>query len=196
MKQVILKGGQACVEEVPAPVVRPGQVLVEVAYSLISAGTERAAIERSGMNLVQRALTQRDRVQQVLDYARDRGVRTAVSMARARLEAGSRPGYSCAGWVLCAGEGVDGFQPGDRAACAGAGYAVHAEVVAVPRNLVVRVPQACSLRDAASATVGAIALQGVRRADVRLGETVAVIGLGLVGQLVVQLLKASGCRQR
>lgn len=194
MKQVILQAGQAHVEQVPSPCAQAGQVLVEVAYSLISAGTERAALERSGMNPVQRALAQRDRVQQVLDYARDRGVRTAVSMVRAKLKAGSKPGYSCSGRVVSAGAKVDDLQPGDRVACAGAGYAVHAEIVAVPRNLVARIPRACSLRDAASATVGAIALQGVRRADLRLGETVAVIGLGLVGQLTVQLLKASGCR--
>jgi predicted dehydrogenase/threonine dehydrogenase-like Zn-dependent dehydrogenase len=146
------------------------------------------------MNLAQRALAQRDRVQQVLDYARDRGVRTTVSMVRAKLAAGSKPGYSCAGRVVMVGAGVGDLQPGDRVACAGIGYAVHAEVVAVPRNLVVYVPQGCSLRDAASATVGAIALQGVRRADVRLGETVAVVGLGLLGQLTVQMLKAAGCR--
>ena len=194
MKQVILQAGQAHVEQVPSPCAQAGQVLVEAAYSLISAGTERAALERSGMNPVQRALAQRDRVQQVLDYARDRGVRTAVSMVRAKLKAGSKPGYSCSGRVVSAGAKVDDLQPGDRVACAGAGYAVHAEIVAVPRNLVARIPRACSLRDAASATVGAIALQGVRRADLRLGETVAVIGLGLVGQLTVQLLKASGCR--
>jgi predicted dehydrogenase/threonine dehydrogenase-like Zn-dependent dehydrogenase len=194
MRQVVLKEGQACLEEVPVTTLQPGQVLVEVAYSLISAGTERAALERSGMNLMQRALAQKDRVAQVLDYARDRGVRTAFSMVRAKLEAGSKPGYSCAGRVVSVGRDVDGLETGDQVACAGAGYAVHAEVVAVPRNLVVGVPKACSLRDAASATIGAIALQGVRRADVRLGETVAVIGLGLVGQLTVQLLKASGCR--
>jgi predicted dehydrogenase/threonine dehydrogenase-like Zn-dependent dehydrogenase len=194
MRQVILKGGRARLEEVPAPALQPGHALVEVAYSLISAGTERAALERSGMNLAQRALAQRDRVRQVLDYARDRGVHTAISMARAKLVAGSKPGYSCAGRVVAVGANVDELQPGDRVACAGAGYAVHAEVVAVPRNLVARVPQGCSLREAASATVGAIALHGVRRADVRLGETVAVVGLGLLGQLAVQMLKAAGCR--
>ncbi len=194
MRQVILKDGQARLEEVPVPALQPGQVLVEAAYSLISAGTERAALERSGMNLAQRALAQRERVRQVLDYARDRGARTAVSMVRSKQAAGSKPGYSCKRKFVADGEGIDDLQPGDRVACAGAGYAVHAEVVAVPRNLVARVPQGCSLREAASTTVGAIALQGVRRADVRLGETVVVIGLGLLGQLAVQMLKAAGCR--
>ncbi|MDM8529150.1 bi-domain-containing oxidoreductase [Anaerolineales bacterium HSG24] len=194
MKQIILKKGQAVLQEIPAPIAQEGEVIVEVAYSLISAGTESAALQRSGMSLPQRALAQRERVQQVVDYARDRGVGTTISMVRAKLEAGSKPGYSASGYVVMVGKEVNNFQVGDRVACAGAGLAVHAEIIAVPRNLVVTVPEDCSLKDAASTTVGAIALQGVRRADLRLGETVAVVGLGLLGQITVQLLKASGCQ--
>ena len=103
-------------------------------------------------------------------------------------------GYSCAGIVIECGSGITGFKAGDRVACAGAGKANHSEVVSIPQNLAVHVPQGCDLESAASATLGAIAIQGIRRADVRFGEFVAVVGLGLIGQLTIQLLKVAGCR--
>ncbi len=151
-------------------------------------------VEAGGANLLNTARQRPDLVKQVLDKARREGVAATVQAVRSRIDVAIPLGYSCAGTVVEVGPGLLGFQPGDRVACAGAGQANHAELVAVPRNLSVPVPDAVSLEDAAFVTVGAIALQGVRIADVRVGEAVVVIGLGLVGQLTVQLLKAAGCR--
>jgi len=190
----LIRRGQVTVENVPAPLVESGHVLVEVAYSLISAGTEISSVESSGKSLVKRALEQPDKVKQVLEHLRIQGIQKTVAKVQGQLDGGRPTGYSCSGIVSQVSEGVEGIHPGDRVACAGAGIANHAEIVLVPRNLVVKVPDGCDLRDAASVTLGGIAMQGVRRADPRLGEIVAVIGLGLVGQLTVQLLKAAGCR--
>lgn len=194
MQQVLIRRGQVNVEQVPAPLVEPGHVLVEVAYSLISSGTETAGVTQSGKSLLQRAVEEPQRLQKLLDHLKAQGVAKTVTKVRGQLEQSTPSGYSCSGIVVQTGAGVDDLQPGDRVACAGAGIANHAEIVLAPRNLVVKVPDGCELRDAASVTLGAIAMQGVRRADPRLGETVAVIGLGLLGQLTVQLLKAAGCR--
>ncbi len=194
MRQVLIQRGQVTVENVPAPIVEEGHVLVEVAYSLISAGTEISSVENSGKSLVKRALEQPDRVLKVIDYLRQQGIQKTVAKVMGQASGASPTGYSCSGVVIQVGKGVEGFHPGDRVACAGAGMANHAEIVLVPSNLVVKVPDGCDLKDAASVTLGAIAMQGVRRADPRLGEIVAVIGLGLLGQLTVQLLKAAGCR--
>ncbi len=194
MRQVLIRRGQVTVENVPAPLVGRGHVLVEVAYSLISAGTEISSVESSGKSLVKRALEQPDKVKQVLEHLRRQGIQKTVAKVKGQLDGGRPTGYSCSGIVIQVAEGVEGIYPGDRVACAGAAIANHAEIVLVPRNLVVKVPGGCDLKAAASVTLGAIAMQGVRRADLRLGEIVAVIGLGLVGQLTVQLLKAAGCR--
>ena len=194
MRQVLIRRGQIDVAEIPAPLVEPGHLLVEVAYSLISAGTEMTGVQGSGKSLAQRVLQQPDKVIQVLQYLRERGIQRTVAKVRGQLDAGHPTGYSCAGVVIQVGAGITDIRPGDRVACAGAGLANHAEIVLVPRNLVVKVPDDCDLKAAASVTLGAIALQGVRRADPRLGEIVAVIGLGLLGQLTVQLLKAAGCQ--
>jgi len=194
MRQVLIRRGQVTVENVPAPLIEDGHVLVEVAYSLISAGTEISRVESSGKSLLRRALEQPDKMKQVLDHLRRQGIQKTIAKVQGQLGSGSPTGYSCSGIVIRVGGGVTDIQPGDRVACGGAGIANHAEIVLAPRNLVVKVPEGCDLRAAASVTLGAIAMQGVRRADPRLGEIVAVIGLGLLGQLTVQLLKAAGCR--
>ena len=198
MKQVILRNGQAVVEEVPAPALLSGGVLVQVAFSCISPGTETATLSTSevkmGVGLIRSALRHPEKVRQVIASVKTRGFRATKALVQGRLGFGSAVGYSCAGIVAEVDEGVESFRPGDRVACAGAGYANHAEAVVVPQNLTVAVPPAVDLAAAATATLGAIALQGVRRAQPTLGETVGVIGLGLVGQLTVQLLKAAGCR--
>lgn len=193
MKQVLIRRGQVMVENVPAPVVEPGHVLVEVAYSLISAGTEISNVQSSGKSLIQRGLEQPDKVLKVLNQLRSQGIEKTVARVRGQLDAGMPTGYSCSGVVVQVGRDVTDLQPGERVACAGAGIANHAEMVLAPRNLLVKVPDGCDLKAAASVTLGAIAMQGVRRADPRLGESVAVIGLGLLGQITVQLLKAAGC---
>src|SRR5919199_868640 len=197
MKQVLQyrRSGATRVVEVPAPLTPPGGVLVHNAWSLISPGTERMLVEAGGANLVSTALRRKDLVKQVVDKAARDGIGATVEAVRSRLDVAIPLGYSCAGTVLEVGPHArDAFSEGDRVACAGAGQANHAEVVAVPRHLAVQIPEAVSLEDAAFVTVGAIALQGIRVADVRLGEACVVIGLGLVGQLTVQLLRAAGCR--
>lgn len=194
MKQVLIKKGNVIVEEVPAPALDDNSVLVETAYSLISAGTEMSNVALSGKSLMRQALEQPQRVWKAIEMVRQHGAARTLSTIRGLTGNAVPSGYSCSGVVLQVGANVQGIRPGIRVACAGAGKANHAEIVAVPRNLVVEVPEGCDLRDAASVTLGAIAMQGVRRADPRLGEIVAVIGLGLIGQITVQLLKASGCR--
>lgn len=197
MKQVLQyrRSGATRVIDVPAPLTADGGVLVQTAWSLISPGTERMLVEAGGSNLINTARQRPDLVKQVIDKAARDGIVATVEAVRSRLDVAIPLGYSCAGTVLDVGSRASShFAVGDRVACAGAGQANHAEIVAVPRNLTVRVPDAVSLADAAFVTVGAIALQGVRIADVRLGEACVVIGLGLVGQLTVQLLKAAGCR--
>jgi predicted dehydrogenase/threonine dehydrogenase-like Zn-dependent dehydrogenase len=194
MKQLLIKGGEIIVEQVPAPVVEAGHVLVDVRYSLISAGTEMSALESSGRSLVGKALEQPERVKKLWDHLRTQGLHKTIAKLQSKVSQPVPVGYSCSGRVIEVGAGINDLRPGDRVACAGSGLANHAEVVQVPRNLVVNVPDGCDLRDAASVTLGAIAMQGVRRADPRLGEVVVVTGLGLLGQITVQLLKAAGCR--
>ena len=184
MKQVLQyrRSGATRVVEVPAPLTPDGGILVQNQWSLISPGTERMLVEASGSNLLNTARQRPDLVRQVLDKAARDGIGATFEAVRSRLDVAIALGYSCAGTVLDVGPRVqDKFQKGDRVACAGAGQANHAEVVAVAANLAVRVPDRVSLDEAAFVTVGAIALQGVRIADIRIGETCVVIGLGLVG---------------
>ncbi len=196
MKQILqnLKTGAVTVTDVPAPVVRPGFVMVRTAASLISAGTERMTVEAGQRSLMGRAFDQPALVKQVIQKARTEGVLNTIDAVRSKLESLVALGYSAAGTVIEVGEGVTEFHSGDRVACAGVGYASHAEVLAVPKNLCVGLPEPVSFDAAAFSTLGAIALQGVRLSEPTLGESVAVIGLGLIGQLAVQLLRANGCR--
>jgi polar amino acid transport system substrate-binding protein len=185
--------GAIQVEDVPEPVAQPGWVVVRNRYSLISAGTERGKIDLGRKSLVGKARARPDLVRKVVARARVEGPAAAFAVARERLDTLSPLGYSSAGIVVTVGAGVDGLSPGDRVACGGGSWANHAEVVAVPKNLVARVPAGASLEAAAYATVGAIALHGMRQAEASIGERVGVIGLGLVGQLAVRLLVAAGC---
>jgi len=196
MKQVLQqpRTGEVIVTEVPAPQLTPGCVLVRMAASLVSAGTERAVSEFASKSLLQKARARPDLVRVVLDKVRRDGVVPAVQAVRARLEQPTALGYSSAGTVVGVGEGVRDLAVGDRVACAGAGYAVHAEVACVPRLLAAKIPEGVSFEQAAFTTVGAVALHGIRQAEVRLGDIVAVVGLGLLGQLTVQVLNAAGCQ--
>src|SRR4030042_222533 len=194
MKQVLIHRGLIKVENGPSPLIEPGHVLVEVAYSLISTGTELNALESQGQSLLKKGLEQREKVAKVWEFLRNQGIQKTVAQIKGQIDKINTIGYSCSGIVIQVGVGITDLKPGDRVACAGSEIANHAEIVLVPRNLIVRVPDGCDLRDAASVTLGAIAMQGVRRADPHLGEIVAVIGLGLLGQIPVQLLKAAGCR--
>ncbi len=195
MKQVLqnLKTGETVVAEVPTPQPRPGTVLVRTAASLVSAGTERMVVDFARKSLIGKARSRPDLVRQVLDKARREGLLTTAEAALNRLDQPMPLGYSSAGTVVALGEGVTGFQVGDRVACAGGGYAVHAEYAVVPVNLLARLPDGLDFEQAAFVTLGAIALHGFRLADVQVGARVAVIGLGLLGLLSVGLAQAAGC---
>jgi predicted dehydrogenase/threonine dehydrogenase-like Zn-dependent dehydrogenase len=196
MKQVLIRGGRIAVQEMPVPRCGKGEVLVRTAFSLISAGTETATVSQSAPEPAGKVWLRRaKKLGEVARMLARRGVSETRSAVAARLEGPSLvTGYSLAGQVLQVGDSVLDLAPGDRVACAGAASAHHAEIVAVPRNLTVPLPGGMPLEQGALATVGAIALQGVRQADARLGEIVFVLGLGLLGQMTVALLRASGCR--
>lgn len=196
MKQVLqnYRTGELLLEDVPAPQIPARGVLVKNHFSVISAGTERMKLEQAEMSLLQKARARPDQVKKVLESVRTKGVMETMAKVRDRLDSLTPLGYSSAGVVVGAGVAAGEFQVGDRVACAGAGYANHAEFVSVPRNLTVSIPDPVPLEHAALATLGAISLQGLRQANVAVGEAVAVIGLGLLGQLTVQLLRAAGCR--
>lgn len=196
MKQVVqnFKTGELKVEELPPPVLRPGGVLVRTAYSLISAGTERTTVATAQSSLIGKARQRPDLVKQVLDSVRREGLVNTYEKVMARLETVKALGYSTAGTVIEVGEGVTSFRVGDQVACAGAGYASHAEINFIPENLCTLLPAGVPLDYAAYTTLGAIAMQGIRQAKVQLGENVIVIGLGLIGQLTIQMLVAAGCR--
>src|SRR6516165_8157650 len=201
MRQLLqnINTGKAVVVEVPAPRPGAGEVLVRVSASLVSAGTERMVVEFAEKNILQKAAARPDLVRQVLNKASREGILSTISSVRNRLDTDMALGYSNAGEVLEVGPDVSEFKVGDRVACAGGGYAVHAEVVRVPKNLVAKIPSPSLPRaeidfeEAAFTTIGAVGLQGLRLAHLQLGETVAVVGLGLIGLLVVQLVRAAGC---
>jgi polar amino acid transport system substrate-binding protein len=196
MKQVVqsLKSGAVTVADVPPPIAGDRFVLVANTASVISAGTEKTKIDMGKKSLLGKAAARPDLVRQVVKKLQTDGFAKTLQTVRARMDAPGPLGYSSAGRVVALGADVPGLQPGDRVACAGAGYANHAEVVAVPRNLVARIPETVSDEQAAFATIGSIALQGLRLADPKLGEVFLVLGLGLLGQIAVQLLRANGCR--
>jgi predicted dehydrogenase/threonine dehydrogenase-like Zn-dependent dehydrogenase len=196
MKQVLQnrKTGRPFVGEVPVPALQRGRVLVRTVASLISAGTERAAVELVSKGLVQEARQRPDLVKAVVSKVKNEGLLNTFASVRDKMAASQALGYSAAGVVTAVADDVREFQVGDRVACAGVGFASHAEVLSVPKNLCVHLPEGVSFESGAYGTLGAIALQGVRLAEPTLGESVVVIGLGLVGQLTVQLLKANGCR--
>lgn len=194
MKIVLLKPrkGDIVVEDIPRPQAMPGRVLINNAFSLISAGTERATVQVGQQSLIGKARRRPDQAKQVLQTVRQLGPLETYRIVSDRLDAPMLLGYSSAGTVIDVGEGVDDLRPGMLVAAGGGGYACHAEVVSVPKNLCVPVPDGVSPLAAAFSTVGAIALQGIHQADVLPGSRVAVIGLGLVGQLTVRILKAYG----
>ena len=194
MKQVLIRGGGVAVEDVPAPQASPRSLLVRVEHSCVSVGTELSSVRMSGLPLYKRALKQPHHAKRVLEIAKNEGFARTYKRVRGLLAAGLPTGYSAAGVVVEVGEEVEGFRAGDRVACAGAGIANHAELIDVPVNLAVRIPEGLGTDAASTVTLGAIALQGVRRVQPTLGETVAVVGLGILGQLAVQLLRASGVR--
>lgn len=196
MKQVIqnFKTGDLSVAEVPVPALSQGFVLVRNQFSLISAGTERSTVSTAQASLLGKAKQRPDLVRQVLDTLKKEGLAETWKRVRTKLETLKELGYSSAGTVLASMDTEGRFQPGDRVACGGGGYASHAGIVTVPQNLLVKVPDSVGLDEAAFTTLGAIAMQGIRQANPRLGEFVCVIGLGLLGQITAQILRANGCQ--
>ncbi len=195
MKQVTqnLKDGKMTLLEVPAPAVGEGMVLVRNHFSLISAGTEGSKVVTARKSLLGKAKEKPDQVKQVLDSVKTEGVTATYHKVMNKLDAPSPLGYSCAGEVIEVGAGITDLKPGDRVACGGAG-AVHADLVSVPRNLCAKVPSGVPMNHAAYTTVASIALQGIRQADLQTGGNCVVIGLGLLGQLTIQMLKASNIK--
>ncbi|MBC7877166.1 MAG: bi-domain-containing oxidoreductase [Anaerolineales bacterium] len=195
MKQLLqnIKNGKTLIEDVPVPTPREGMALVKVAASLVSAGTERMVVEFAEKSLVGKARSRPDLVKQVLDKAKREGLMPTMQAAFNRLDQPMALGYSSAGTIVALGKNMQGFKIGQRVACAGGGYATHAEYNVVPRNLLTPLPKNVDFESAAFTTLGAIALHGFRLAEPQLGENVAVIGLGLVGLLTIQLAAAAGC---
>jgi len=194
MKQIAqnYKSGELAVLDVPAPACRVGGVLVRSLYSLISAGTEMMKVSEASMSIVGMARARPDQVKKVLDQVQQQGMVTTYKKVINKLDSYTPLGYSLCGVVTEVGKGAEEFRVGDLVACAGNEQALHAEYNWVPVNLCAKVPEGVNPEHAAFATVASIAMHGVRRAEVQLGETAAVIGLGLIGQLVVRLLVAAG----
>lgn len=192
MKQIIqdLKDGNTILAEIPAPIVKAGQLLICTTRSLVSLGTERMLVEFGKANFLQKARQQPDKVKQVLDKVKTDGLKPTLDAVFNKLGQPLPLGYCNVGRVVAVGKGVTDFQVGDRVASNGP----HAEYVSIPQNLVAKIPENVSDEEAAFTVIGAIGLQGIRLANPTLGETVVVVGLGLIGLLTAQLLKASGCR--
>ena len=194
MKQVLFKKGQVVIEEVPAPSGGANTILVENLYSLISSGTEMSSLTFSKQPLPLKVLKYPTKLAKGLRLIKEHGIFETYKIVTGMLEAGVTPGYSSCGRVIKIGANIKDIKEEDLVACAGSYIASHAEIISVPRNLVVKIPEGVNLEEAASGTLGAIALQGVRQADLRVGESAVVIGLGLVGQITSQILLASGVK--
>jgi len=194
MQQAIVKKGKVINETIPAPLTRNGGILIKVVNSCISAGTEMSNINVTKKSLIQLALDQPELVKQGLGMIQQYGIKKTMQRIKGQKEGGKPIGYSASGVVIGVGEGVSGFKIGDKVAAAGAGIANHAEFIDVPQNLVIKMPDGLDFKEASTVTLGGIAMQGVRRADLRFGETAVVVGAGILGLLSVQMLKVSGVR--
>jgi len=196
MKQILqsFKTGELWLAEVPVPLCRKNAIVMRNHVSFVSAGTERMLVDFARKSLLGKAMQMPDQVRKVLRKVQTEGVFATLEKVQAKLDQPIPLGYSCAGVVMEAGPRAEGLAVGDRVACGGAGFANHAEFNHVPCNLVVKLPDNVSFEDASCATVGSIAMQGIRQCELHLGESICVIGLGLLGILAVQMAKASGCR--
>jgi len=193
MKQIFTQSGNIVTEEVPAPVCGDNEVLVNNAYSLISVGTESASLHGGGkgvVGLASMALKNPELAHKAIEMVKRDGISKTIDLTKGQTGKMSPLGYSSSGVVLEVGKTITDIAVGDRVA--GAGYANHAEIVSIPRNLLCKMPDNVDFDEAAFTTIGAIAMQGIRRAQVQFGDNVVVIGLGLLGQIVTQILKAAG----
>ena len=194
MKQVFTSSKGVVVKDTTEPGLSRGAIKIRVAYSCISAGTEMMAVKGAHQSMLQRAIQHPEQVKQVIDIAIQQGLKKALGKVDSSMDKLGSSGYSVSGEVVAVGAGVDGFHVGDLVSAGGAGLALHAEYVVVPKNLVVHVPEGLNLAYASMGTVGSISMHGVRRADLRLGEYGVVVGCGLMGLLAIQMLKASGVK--
>jgi predicted dehydrogenase len=196
MKQLLqnIKTGDAYVADVPVPTPGPGAALVQTRASLVSAGTERMVVAFAKQSLLGKATSRPDLVHQVLNKTKREGLLTAYEATMNKLDQPMALGYSSAGTIIKVGEGLTGFRVGDRVACAGGGHAVHAEFANVPKNLMVPIPDSVDFEGAAFATLGAVAMQGFRLAEVQVGAKIVVIGLGLLGLMATGIATAAGCQ--
>ncbi|MGE0635300.1 MAG: bi-domain-containing oxidoreductase [Bacteroidia bacterium] len=188
-----LKSGKMEILEVPFPAVNKGDVLVRNHYSVISAGTEGKTVTDARKGYIAKARSRQKEVKQVIEMIKRNGLMETYQLVMNKLDTPSALGYSCAGEVIALGSEVTGFKVGDKVACGGSS-ASHADVVSVPVNLCVKVPETVDLRHAAFTTIAAIAIQGIRQADLKMGENCLIIGMGLLGQLTAKILKASGIK--
>jgi len=193
MKQVIVRSGAVTVVDVPPPACSDSEVLVANAYSAISVGTELNTVMGSRNYSLWNVLKNPSLIRKASKYIRKRGVKKSLSVAKEFREASRALGYSTAGIVIAVGKNITDIGVGDRVACAG-GKANHSEIVSVPRNLVAKIPEGVSFEEAGFATLGAIAMHGIRRANIQFGENIVIFGVGLIGQLAVQIAKAAGCK--
>lgn len=193
MKMLANRKGNVSLEEVSSPQLSNGCVLVETLYSCISVGTEKSGLNGTGKSLIARAIEKPDQVKKVFKQVADRGILGTLNIVKSKLDSSFPIGYSLVGKVIGVPEDLKDFKLGDIVACAGAQAAFHAEIVSVPRNLTVKIPTDLNPIHASTVTLGAIAIQGVRRFSPTIGETVVVVGLGILGQITAQILKACGC---
>jgi len=194
MLQALIKKGKVTPNQVPAPTVSDNSLLIKVMNSCISTGTELSGVVNSGKSLIRRALEQPENVARVLDMARTDGLKSTLMRVKGKIAVGQPTGYTLSGVVIGVGEGVKGFNVGDRVTAAGAGIANHAEYVDVPVNLVVKMPDELNFEKASTVALGSIAMHGVRRCAPGLGEYIAIVGLGALGQLALQMCKLAGAR--
>lgn len=192
MKQVVVRKGKVLVENIPAPICEDGYILVRTFSSCISSGTEIAGISASGESILKKVINNPENIIKGLKMVSKNGIGKTSSIVKRILELPNSPGYSAAGEVVAIGSGVENISIGDRVACAGAGYASHAEYIVVPKNLVVKIPDSISYKSASTVAIGAIAMQGFRQANTKLGDIIAIFGLGIIGQITAQIAKNSG----
>lgn len=194
MLQAIVRKGFVTAEKVPGPQVSEGCVLLKVEYSCISSGTEISGVINSGKSILKKAVEQPEKISRALNSVRKEGIVNFITEMRDMSDGGYPTGYSLSGVIVAVGEGVSGFSTGERVAAAGAGYASHAEYVNVPKNLIIEMPQNIDMASASTVALGGIALQGIRRAGLAIGEFGVIFGTGIVGLLTIQLLVAAGAR--
>lgn len=194
MIQAIIRNGKVYPEDVAPPILEDGKVLIQVHYSAISPGTEIASVQGSNTNILQAALQQPQKIVKYLNKIKSYGIQKIYREIKSFTDGGTPTGYSLSGKVVAVGKGVTKFALGEKVAAAGGGYAYHAEFVVVPENLVVKIPQDINMAEASTVAIGGIALHGVRRANLALGEYGVILGTGLIGILAIELLKLSGIK--